>query len=160
MDALDPALARILRSVVAADGGADRRFEPMFIAGKPAPIAVAPYVEDPQLLLPEPVGELADRGLLAVEPASGPGPFGAFRVTAAGREASARAEAAAAAGRRSAEEQTVDRLTDALGRAARATEDPAAREGLERLVAAAGAVDPEVLAGAVRRAAAEDRPAG
>lgn len=153
MDSLDPELGRLLQNVVTADGGAQHRFAPMFIATNPAPIAVAPYIEDPQLLLPDPVGRLADLGLLDVEPAGATGAYGAFRLTAAGREAAARAAEEAERGRQTAEQQVVSRLTGALAKALSRTSDPAEQAAIQQLCDAAPAIDPAVLAAAIRRAA-------
>lgn len=153
MTSLDPELGRLLQNVVKADGGANHSFAPMFIATNPAPIAVAPYIEDPQLLLPDPVGRLADLGLLAVEPAGATGAYGPFRLTDAGREAAAQAAEDAERGRKSAEQQVVELLTDALARAAAGTTDPAQQAAIQQLCDAAPAIDPAVLAGAIRGAA-------
>lgn len=153
MTSLDPELGRLLQNVVKADGGANHRFAPMFIATNPAPIAVAPYIEDPQLLLPDPVRRLADLGLLAVEPAGATGAYGAFTVTDAGREAAVQAAQDAERGRQSAEQELVARMTDALARALPKTTDPEQQAAIQQLCDAAPAIDPAVLAGAIRAVA-------
>lgn len=155
MTTLDPELGRLLQNVVTADGGKGHRFAPMFIATNPAPIAVAPYIEDPQLLLPDPIGRLADHGLLAVEPAGATGAYGPFRLTDAGREAAVRAAEEAERGRLSAEQQVVARLTGVLAQALPRTSDPAQQAAIQQLVDAASAIDPAVLAAAIRAAAKE-----
>lgn len=158
MASLDQELATILQRIVAADEGKGQRFAPMFIATNPAPIAVAPYIADPHVLLPGPIGQLGELGYLDVEaPAPGKGGYGPFQVTAAGVEAAAQAAAeqqdGAAAAARRADAYAVSRLLAGLDRALESTTDDDQRTRLQQLRQAADGLAPAVLAGLVRDAA-------
>ncbi|MEV4423156.1 hypothetical protein AB0L40_24740 [Patulibacter sp. NPDC049589] len=161
MASLDQDLAPILLRIADADGGDGHRFAPMFIPQNPAPIAVAPYVADPHELLPAPIAALAERGYLDVAPpAPGKGGYGPFAITPEGREAAARAVAAAtdgaAAAARAADERTAARLLSALDAAIEHAGDGGAQAGLRRLREGAAGVDASVLGPVVRDAAGAD----
>ncbi|WP_026910446.1 hypothetical protein [Patulibacter minatonensis] len=162
MASLDPALTPILIRIADADGGAGHRFAPMFIATNPGPIAIAPYVQDPQDLLPKPMQALAGLGYLALEePAPGKGGYGPFQLTDAGRQAAKEAAAAEAAGQtaeqRAADERTLRRFLTALGAAAEATGDAGDQARLQRIAESAEGVAPSVIADVIRDAVAASK---
>ena len=93
MTALSPQLADVLRRIAAADaaGGGDIRFMPYFADHPPGPFRVIPPIDGHENLQAGRISALRELGLLDVEPAGeGSSEFGAFRITAAGRDAIAR----------------------------------------------------------------------
>jgi hypothetical protein len=153
MDSLDPDVAQLLINIDQADGGAGHRFAPMFIPSNPAPIAVAPYVVDPHLLLGGPMRTLAERGLVTLGPAGASGDYGEFQITAEGRQAAAAALAERADGKASAEQQVVRHLVESLDKAIARTGDPAQQAALRQVRDGAEAADATVLSAAIKAAA-------
>ena len=93
MTSLTSELADVLRRIAEADraGGGDVRFTPMFVEGAWGPVMVQPDIDGPQALQAGRMSALRELAYLEVEPATGgSSEFGAFRITAAGRDAIAR----------------------------------------------------------------------